>query len=297
MGSTSGYDITHLITVVLERPTSYHSWSHNMIVFLKGRKLWRYVIGAIPKPVPKPPITNSSDSDDDSPSDIVIPVDDFEEQLTVVDPPLKYAEDIELFAKYKDRRRFTQFMMGLCEDFEPTQVALLSHSPLPSLDAAVKELISEGNRRPQHHLPFSDAFLATPPGACALQSVVARAKENPTEIKSPKKSKSPMERVEVVEEEKDVIVSRIYDATVIGEPMVVGKDKLKVWEKLTNARIVYLGEAERVPIRDNKELELEIVKNLRKRCVESDRPISLALEAFPYDLQEQLNQYMDFKFC
>ncbi|GMY34281.1 protein RETICULATA-RELATED 5, chloroplastic-like [Fagus crenata] len=106
-----------------------------------------------------------------------------------------------------------------------------------------------------------------------------------------------MERVEVVEEEKDVIVSRIYDATVIGEPMVVGKDKLKVWEKLTNARIVYLGEAERVPIRDNKELELEIVKNLRKRCVESDRPISLALEAFPYDLQEQLNQYMDFKFC
>ncbi len=106
-----------------------------------------------------------------------------------------------------------------------------------------------------------------------------------------------MERVEVVEEEKDVIVSRIYDATVIGEPMVVGKDKLKVWEKLTNARIVYLGEAELVPIRDNKELELEIVKNLRKRCVESDRPISLALEAFPYDLQEQLNQYMDFKFC
>jgi hypothetical protein len=26
-----------------------------MIVFLKGQKLWRYVIGSIPKPVPKPP--------------------------------------------------------------------------------------------------------------------------------------------------------------------------------------------------------------------------------------------------
>ena len=25
-----------------------------MIVFLKGRKLWRYVTGSIPKPVPKP---------------------------------------------------------------------------------------------------------------------------------------------------------------------------------------------------------------------------------------------------
>ncbi|GMY08323.1 protein RETICULATA-RELATED 5, chloroplastic-like [Fagus crenata] len=130
-------------------------------------------------------------------------------------------------------------------------------------------------------------------GACALQSAVTRAEENPAEIKSPEKSKSPVERVEVVEEEKDVIVSRIYDATVIGEPMAVGKDKLKVWEKLTNARIVYLGEAEHVPVRDDKELELEIVKNLRKRCVESDRPISLVLEAFPCDLQEQLNQYMD----
>ena len=129
-------------------------------------------------------------------------------------------------------------------------------------------------------------------GACALQSAVTRAEENLAEIKSPEKSKSPVERVEV-EEEKDVIVSRIYDATVIGEPMAVGKDKLKVWEKLTNARIVYLGEAEHVPVRDDKELELEIVKNLRKRCVESDRPISLALEAFPCDLQEQLNQYMD----
>jgi hypothetical protein len=29
------------------------------------------------------------------------------EQLATVDLPLKYAEDIELFAKYKDRHRFT----------------------------------------------------------------------------------------------------------------------------------------------------------------------------------------------
>jgi uncharacterized iron-regulated protein len=78
--------------------------------------------------------------------------------------------------------------------------------------------------------------------------------------------------------------------------MAVGKDKIKVWEKLMNARIVYLGEAEHVPIRDDKELELEIVRNLRKRCAESDRTISLALEAFPCDMQEQLNQYMNKRF-
>ncbi|CAH8265433.1 unnamed protein product [Arabidopsis lyrata] len=94
-------------------------------------------------------------------------------------------------------------------------------------------------------------------------------------------------------EKEELITSRIYDASVLGEPMAVGKDKKRVWEKLLNARIVYLGEAEQVPTRDDKVLELEIVRNLRKRCIESDRQLSLALEAFPLDLQEQLNQYMD----
>lgn len=93
-----------------------------------------------------------------------------------------------------------------------------------------------------------------------------------------------------------MVVSRIYDATVIGEPLAVGKDKRKVWEKLMNARVVYLGEAEQVPVRDDRELELEIVKNLRKRCIESERTITLALEAFPSDLQDQLNQYMDKRY-
>lgn len=95
---------------------------------------------------------------------------------------------------------------------------------------------------------------------------------------------------------EEEITSRIYDATALGEPMAVGRDKKRVWEKLMNARIVYLGEAEQVPTRDDKDLELEIVRNLRKRCVESERQLSLALEAFPVDLQDQLNQYMDKRF-
>jgi hypothetical protein len=52
-------------------------------------------------------------------------------------------------------------MIGLREDFEPTRAALLSCSPLPSLDAAVKELIYEENRRPHHHLSSLDVVLAT----------------------------------------------------------------------------------------------------------------------------------------
>ena len=39
------------------------------------------------------------------------------EQLSTTDPPLRYPEDIELFAKYRDRHRFLHFMMSLREDF------------------------------------------------------------------------------------------------------------------------------------------------------------------------------------
>ena len=52
-------------------------------------------------------------------------------------------KDIDLFVKYQDHFKFMHFMMGLREDFEPTRASLLSRSPTPSLDAAVKELISE----------------------------------------------------------------------------------------------------------------------------------------------------------
>ena len=72
------------------------------------------------------------------------------------------SKDIELFVKYRDRRKFMHFMMGLCEDFEPTRASLLSRSPTPSLDATVKELISEENRRLTYHMSSSDHVLATP---------------------------------------------------------------------------------------------------------------------------------------
>ncbi|KAJ7963906.1 protein RETICULATA-RELATED 5, chloroplastic-like [Quillaja saponaria] len=136
-------------------------------------------------------------------------------------------------------------------------------------------------------------------GVRFLHSAPAKAEEKvsvtetaATEMKTVTASPAPKPEEQKTKEE-DVILSRIYDATVIGEPMALGKDKRKVWEKIMDARIVYLGEAEQVPIRDDKELELEIVRNLRKRCIENDRKLSLALEAFPSHLQGQLNQYMD----
>ncbi|KAK4489308.1 hypothetical protein RD792_005112 [Penstemon davidsonii] len=129
-------------------------------------------------------------------------------------------------------------------------------------------------------------------GAYALRSAVAKAEEK-SAVDAGAPPPPPQPPSVSSEAKEEVISSRIYDATVIGEPMALGKDKSKVWEKMMNARIVYLGEAEQVPIRDDKELELEILKNLRKRCFEAERTISLALESFPCNLQEQLNQYMD----
>ena len=84
------------------------------------------------------------------------------EQLSTMDPPIMCSKDIKLFVKYKDRRKFIHFMMGLCKGFELTRASLFSRSPTPSLDAAVKKLISEENRRPTHHMSSSDHVVATP---------------------------------------------------------------------------------------------------------------------------------------
>ena len=54
MAQQNNRDIIRPITIMLDGPISYHAWTQNMTIFLKGSKLWRYVIGSIPKPVPKP---------------------------------------------------------------------------------------------------------------------------------------------------------------------------------------------------------------------------------------------------
>ena len=84
------------------------------------------------------------------------------EQLSVVDPPLVCSKDNELFVKYRDRRKFIHFMIGLREDFEPTRTSLLSWFPTPSHNTAIKELIYEENCRPTHHMSSFDHVLATP---------------------------------------------------------------------------------------------------------------------------------------
>ena len=63
---------------MLDGPTSYHAWFQNMTVFLKGRKLWRYVTGSIPKPVPNP---KSKAIIAEESLKTVVTTDDYEERL------------------------------------------------------------------------------------------------------------------------------------------------------------------------------------------------------------------------
>ena len=71
-----------------------------------------------------------------------------------------------------------RFIMGLREDFEPTRASLLGRSPTPSLDAAVRELISEENRWPTYHMSSSDHVLATPSPQPPIAAFIAPPRIN-----------------------------------------------------------------------------------------------------------------------
>ncbi|KAK4718229.1 hypothetical protein R3W88_016567 [Solanum pinnatisectum] len=193
--------------------------------------------------------------------------------------------------KYLIRRRF-DFPRCLVHEHSHVNFSVrCSQTPADGIDNSDKLILKQNSSTTRRNVLLMPLLTI---GVCALRSAIARADDKPPPESTPQ---PPVTAVEApppdpVVKAEEVINSRIYDATVIGEPLALGKDKKKVWEKLMNARVVYLGEAEQVPTQDDKEVELEIVKNLRKRCAEAERSISLALEAFPSNLQEQLNQYL-----
>ena len=78
MAQQNERDIIRPITIMLDGPTSYHTWSQNMTIFLKGRKLWRYVTGSIPKPIPGP---KSKATAAEESSKTAVTTDDYEERL------------------------------------------------------------------------------------------------------------------------------------------------------------------------------------------------------------------------
>ena len=77
MAQQNEQDIIRHITIILDGPTSYHAWSQKITVFLKGRKLWRYVTSSIPKPIPNP---KSKATTAEESSKTAVTTDDYEER-------------------------------------------------------------------------------------------------------------------------------------------------------------------------------------------------------------------------
>ncbi|KXG22205.1 hypothetical protein SORBI_3009G171300 [Sorghum bicolor] len=205
---------------------------------------------------------------------------------------------------------------------------MLSHAPSRSPAAFFKPRPSSaGSRLGAKHLPVTATastrrsvsasaasrrgFLLFVPSLAAATAVLrplasAATEADDAEIPAPRPSPTEEEplspqpaaeaeaEAETKPEPSESPMSRVYDATVLGEPEALAGDaRGRVWEKLAAARVVYLGEAELQSDPEDRVVELEIVRGLAARCADAGRGLALALEAFPCDLQQQLDQFMD----
>lgn len=68
------------------------------------------------------------------------------DQISLSEPSWTSTTDAALFADYRDQQRLIQFLMALTTDFEPVRASLLHRTPLPTLDQAISELLSEETR-------------------------------------------------------------------------------------------------------------------------------------------------------
>ncbi|KAA8525024.1 hypothetical protein F0562_011338 [Nyssa sinensis] len=67
----------------------------------------------------------------------------FWDQLTPSEPTWRCTFDAEQFATYRDQQRLIHFLMALNHHFELIRVSLLHRNPLPTLEQAISELLSE----------------------------------------------------------------------------------------------------------------------------------------------------------
>ncbi|KAG9454283.1 hypothetical protein H6P81_007187 [Aristolochia fimbriata] len=69
------------------------------------------------------------------------------DQLAVMDPTFACDKDILLFQFYIDEVKLVQFFMALRDDFEAVRSSMFYRNPLPSVETALSELLSEETRR------------------------------------------------------------------------------------------------------------------------------------------------------
>ncbi|GFZ03139.1 hypothetical protein Acr_15g0017470 [Actinidia rufa] len=85
------------------------------------------------------------------------------DQLTPSEPKWLCAGDSTLFATYRDQQRLILFLMGLSDIYEPVRASLLHRIPLPTLEQAISELLSEETRLGLISSSHVDTALAAPP--------------------------------------------------------------------------------------------------------------------------------------
>ncbi|GFS37321.1 hypothetical protein Acr_00g0051390 [Actinidia rufa] len=68
------------------------------------------------------------------------------DQLTPSEPKWLCAGDSTLFSTYRDQQCLILFLMGLSDIYEPVRASLLHRIPLPTLEQAISELLSEETR-------------------------------------------------------------------------------------------------------------------------------------------------------
>lgn len=84
------------------------------------------------------------------------------DQLTYSEPSSwDITKDAIQFTSHRDHQRLMLFLMALTDQFEPVRASLLHCQPLPTLEHAIAELISEEIRLNSLKPRSVDAVLAT----------------------------------------------------------------------------------------------------------------------------------------
>ncbi|GFY84807.1 hypothetical protein Acr_03g0015810 [Actinidia rufa] len=83
------------------------------------------------------------------------------DQLAPSEPKWLCAGDFTLFATYRDQQRLILFLMGLFDIYEPVRTSLIHRIPLPTLEQAISELLSEKTHLGLVSTSHVDTTLAT----------------------------------------------------------------------------------------------------------------------------------------
>ncbi|GFZ16754.1 hypothetical protein Acr_26g0000240 [Actinidia rufa] len=186
-------EVSRPIIITLDGP-NYIPWSQAISSFLKGRKLWRYVTGDITAPTQGAAETPTEfiiyttadlacqyqlmtslcrqrQEPGQSISAFLPQIYFIWDQLAPFEPKWLCAGDSTLFATYRDQQRLILFLMGLSDIYEPVRASLLHRIPLPTLEQAISELLSEETRLGLVSTSHVATALATPasrPNECTF---------------------------------------------------------------------------------------------------------------------------------